>query len=280
MGSGAFNGDWPQPNDPKGLHGIFSKLSKLDLTCAGQAESEAAFADFWQCYMGNYAADIPFYERLLPRGPSRVLDLSFGAARIGIALARVGAKVDALIGNDALLALAQGNVAREGEAVRDRLQLHRADICNFAFEQRYDLIVLGGTSISLLADADERLALLRRACFHLKPEGKFICDLMEFGAPDAARQALDVWSFDTDGGRDFAIVGQQFIPEHKRVDFNFYRESIGADGVTTRSMGSRSRVWLAPEELLEAMLESGLHLLNEFASREVRYFVGGPATQH
>ncbi|WP_181373029.1 class I SAM-dependent methyltransferase [Massilia glaciei] len=279
-GADTHHGDLPGGGQAHSFHGIFAKLSRLALGEAPGGRDDAAFADFWQHYMGHYLADIPVYERLLPRGPSRVLDLSCGAGRIGIALARVGAKVDVLVGSDVWLALARANVAKEAAPVRERLQLHRGQTDAFSLGLQYDLIVLGGTSLNLTRDEAQRLAMLRRIGAHLLPDGKFIFDIMDLSAGLSSKHKNwhDVWHCGGGDGRDFAIVGQQFMPEQKRVVFNFYRESIAAGGDTVRSMGSRSRAWLEPEELLGTMHEGGLHLLNEFGQGEVRYFVAALAT--
>ncbi|MES3023327.1 MAG: methyltransferase domain-containing protein [Pseudomonadota bacterium] len=279
-GAQTRGGDWPCAVQAPCFHGIFAKLSTLVLADAPDAQDDAAFADFWQHYMGQYLADIPVFERLLPRSPSRVLDLSCGGGRIGIALARAGARVDVLVGPGVWSDLAQANMAKQPAPVRERLRVLLGQVLSFSLDQQYDLIVLGGTSLNLTFDEAQRLALLRQVGAHLKPGGKFIFDIMDLSAGLSSKHKNwhDVWTCAHGDRRDFAIVGQQFMPEQKRVVFNFYRESIAAGGETVRSMGSRSRAWLEPEELLGTMHESGLHLLNEFAQGEVRYFVAGLAT--
>jgi SAM-dependent methyltransferase len=262
-------------SDPR-FHGIFSTLKELDIydRTAGDIYAEG-FADFWNVYTGHDVGDIPYYQRLLPGPGARVLDLGCGSGRIGIALARDGALVDGIELSSAMLALVDANLATETEEVKKRLRFFKANICDFSLPDRYDLIVLGATSISLLLRSEQRRALFKQVRNHLKPDGKFIFDILDFSGERWKKHDnyIDVWSRETEDGQDFAIVGQHFYPDEKIFTFNAYRELVEWNGTTKRTISSSTKAWIETDELALAIQENGLAITSEFDHGEIRYYV-------
>jgi SAM-dependent methyltransferase len=257
-------------------HGIFSKLADLNIY-DGAAEDVYGpdLADFYNRFVGDFAGDIPLFERLLTDRSARVLDLASGSGRVGIGLARSGYCVDGLELSRAMLTLADRNAAAESDDVRARLRFVQGDMTTFSLPERYDLITIAVTSISLLLQAEQRRALFECVRAHLKPGGKFIFDFLNLSG-DRWKQHdhhLDVWSSEVDEGLDFAIVGQRFFPEERVFTFNVYRECVGWDGNTRRMIGTSTKAWLSAEELIEAMRECGLRLVDRFDAGQVTYLV-------
>jgi SAM-dependent methyltransferase len=263
-------------------HGIFGQLRKLDIyddTLSVDLYGEQ-FADFYNRFVGDYAGDIPVFQRLLADTPdARVLDLACGSGRIGIAMARGGATVDGLELSPHMLDLVEGNLAGERPDVRARLRFMQGDMGAFDLPDRYDLILVGVTSISLLLAPAQRSGLFACARRHLKPGGKFVFDILDLEGERWRRHDhyLDVWAREVDEGQDFAIVGQRFYPERRQFAFNVYREVVGWDGQTSRAIGTSVKAWLERGELIEAMAAEGLVLVEEFEQGEVRFFVAQAA---
>jgi SAM-dependent methyltransferase len=257
-------------------HGIFAKLSDLNLY---EANSDQVYgpelADFYNRFVADFTGDIPIFQRFLLSPSARTLDLACGSGRIGIGLARLGYTVDGLDLSPDMLALADQNLSSEPEAVKQRVSFALGDMTDFSLPHRYDLIVIGVTSISLLLTEQERMNLFTAVRKHLLPSGKLIFDFLNLEG-DLWKEHdhhLDIWSAETDEGLDFAIVGQRFFPEERTFTFNVYRERVGWDGATQRAIGSSTKAWLSADELIESMRMCGLQTTDRLEISPMIYLV-------
>jgi methylation protein MtfA len=267
--------------DAEGFHGIFSKLRTLNV-CEGAPGDlyDSCFADFYNGFVGDLVSDIPLFERY-SSADAHVLDLACGSGRIGIALAKRGYRVDGLELSQDMLDLVERNLEDEDPAVRARLRFIKGDMSAFALPDRYDLIVIGVTSISLLLSSAQRLGLFGSVREHLRPGGKFIFDILDLEQDrwKALDHFQDVWSRETDEGLDFGIVGQRFFPERRQFAFNVYRERVGWDGETQRAIGTSVKAWLERDELVAELEASGLAVAESFSTGSQLYFVVGHQEQ-
>ncbi len=247
-------------------HGIFAKLRMLDIFEEPPADLYGpSLADLYHHSTADFVCDVPVFERFLPPG-GRVLDLACGSGRIGIAMARRGAMVDGIELSPTMLALAREAAERETLGVKARLRFIEGDMTRFALEERYDLVILGVTSISLLLRAEERQGLFRSVRAHLKSGAHFIFDILDLSG-DRWKELdhfHDVWAKEVDEGLDFAIIGQEFFPERRQFVFNVYREFMRWDGTTRRTLGASVKAWLDRDELVAEMRDAGLGLAQEF----------------
>jgi SAM-dependent methyltransferase len=258
-------------------HGIFAKLKRLDIYDSAQPVDlyEHGLADFYNRFVGDYAGDIPVFEKLLPSKDARVLDLACGSGRVGIALAREGYTVDGVELSQDMLDLVERNLANEKPGVRDRLTFVRGDMSAFAMPHQYDLILISVTSISLLLTREQRAGLFASVKRHLKPDGRFVFDVLDFedGRWKQFDDYQDVWAREVDDGQDVAIIGQKFFPDRGIFTFNVYREFIAWSGETTRTLGASTKAFLLRDDLIPAMREHGLVLEDEFLQNDLRFFV-------
>lgn len=262
--------------DGEGFHGIFSGLRKLDVIDSVTDNIYAGdFAKFWPHHAGSEVNDIPVYCRFLPTRQERVLDLACGDGRIGLALARNGLEVDGLELSADMLAQCDIRLQHEDAVVRQRMRFFEGNMCSFSLPSRYDLIILGATSISLLLSAEERLSLFKSVRKHLQPDGKFIFDILDFSGDLWKKHDhyMNVLSHENDDGQEFAIVGQRLDPARKRFTLNVYRESIAWSGETRRALGSSTKAWLDASELQLAVAEAGLTVQDEFRDGDHHYLV-------
>ena len=248
-------------------HGIFAKLAELNIYEGGEADLYArSLADFYARFVGEYVGDIPLFEKYLGDTSMRVLDLACGSGRIGIGLARLGYQVDGVELSTAMLQLGQEAIEREAAEVQERLQLLHGDMTSFAFPVKYDLILIGVTSISLLLTKAYRQKLFACVAMHLKPQGKFVFDLLDLSEDrwKSLDGVEDVWSAETDKGVDFGIIGQKFYPDERLFVFNVYRELVGWNGETTRTIGSSTKAWLDADDLIDEMESAGLNTVDRY----------------
>jgi len=265
----------------QGLHGIFEKLASMDVADGGVVDVyDPQLADFYDAFMADFGADIPHYERLVPPHGGEVLDLACGAGRISIALARSGHNVLGVDLSTAMLDLGRASLALEGADISDRVSFVHGDISSFDFGARFDLIVLGITSISLLPDRSSRIGMFASVANHLKADGRFVFDILDLEGETWRRfdNFHDVWTVPNDAGTDFAVVGQRFYPEERKFVLNMYRETIGWNGDTRRILGRSVKIWLGRDELIGEMAEAGLGFIKDFVEGDQRYFVAGLAS--
>ena len=255
--------------------GMFAQLKELNIFDAPPGDLYGSeFADFYDRFVGSFTGDVPLFTRLLPAN-GRVLDLACGAGRIGIPLARSGYDVDGIDLSPDMLRLAATKAAEEQPEVQARLAFHEGDMTEFEQPHRYDLVVVGVTSISLLHDRSSRERMFACVAKHLKPLGRLVFDILDLR--EGRWQALDnfheTWAVETDDGTDFAIVGQRFFPDSRLFSLNLYREQVGWDNETKRYLGCSVKAWLDEEHLTEELANGGLRIVEHFEYGKQRYFV-------
>jgi SAM-dependent methyltransferase len=259
-----------------GLHGIFAKIEAAGICDAPAGDLyDEGLSDFYDGFMAEYAADIPLFEEMAPSPDARVLDLASGAGRISTALARSGLTVDGLELSRSMLELAEANLADEPEPVRARVNYVQGDMTAFDLPGRYDLIILGITSISLLMDTDSRLGLFRCVEKHLADGGVFVFDTLDLEGENWRKfdRFHDFWTIRTEGEFDYGIVGQRFYPEQRRFIFNVYRESLDWDGNMRRVVGTSEKAWLTRAELHSELEQAGLAAAEERMLGDQRFFI-------
>lgn len=230
-------------NSIKPYFGIFEKLKKLDIfdnSLVGEDLYGPDLADFYDLFACDYVADIPIFERYIETG-SRILDLACGSGRIGFSLASKGCYVDGLELSVDMLKLAEKQLKKVNPAIAGKLQFIQGNMSRFALPYKYDLIVIGVTSISLIIERTDRLNLYQCAYQHLNNGGRLIFDLVDH---DKHEWTSDVWSKETEYGLEYAIVGQKMYYERSLFVFNIIREVMGWDGETRRYIGSSTKAIL------------------------------------
>lgn len=260
----------------KRFHGIFEKLSKAGIINRFESDLyDSDFAEFYHRIAMPFSGDIPIFQRFLLGESPDILDLACGSGRIGIALAREGAHVDGIELSPAMIKIAENELCKEELDVRSRVNFQLGNICSFNMNKTYDLVVLGITSISLLLTVEDRRALFAQVKKHLKENGKFIFDILDFSVDNLEKfdNYMDVSTHEGNEGQEFAIMGQRFFPEEGVFVYNVYREIISWSGETTRLLGSSTKAILFRNDLVEDMRLCGLDVIDEFRDGDQLYFV-------
>lgn len=132
-------------------------------------------------YQSQSEQDIPFwYELVMRYTPERVLELACGSGRIGLELLHSPGsfQLEGLDISPEMLNAYRRKIAREPEAVQQRVTLHEADMSNYQLEHKgqFDLIFLPFNSIAHLYEIEQQLDTFKNTWDHLTPAGRFVVD--------------------------------------------------------------------------------------------------------
>lgn len=121
--------------------------------------------------------DVAFFvdEARAAAGP--VLEVGCGTGRVLIPTARAGVEIAGLDGSAAMLARCRAMLNAEPPHVRERVQLHEADMRDFALGRDFALVTLPFRPFQHLLTVDDQLACLHCIREHLVDGGRVILDL-------------------------------------------------------------------------------------------------------
>ncbi|MGW6545004.1 daptide-type RiPP biosynthesis methyltransferase [Streptomyces massasporeus] len=197
---------------------------------------------------------------LVRRTPGAVLELAAGSGRLTLPLLALGRHVTAVELSAAMLELLSERLAEAPERLRERCAPVQADMSSFALGRRFEVIVLGTTSISLL-DEEGRAGLYAAVREHVAPGGRFLLstvDIVRSGgvAPTAEPEA----EFEVVGASGRAYRMHEYWPTEAdaRTVTVFPAEIGDEDPVTVCT----TTVGVLPADRLEAeLVGAGLTVL-------------------
>ncbi|MEV8535714.1 daptide-type RiPP biosynthesis methyltransferase [Streptomyces sp. NPDC051211] len=138
------------------------------------------------------------------RTPGDVLELAAGSGRLTLPLLALGRSVTALELSEGMLGLLAERLAGSPARLRDRCTPVHGDMSSFALGRRFELIVLGTTSISLL-DAAGRAGLYAAVREHLAPGGRFLLSTADISDPGAQTDPEAVFEVTGAGGSGYRM---------------------------------------------------------------------------
>jgi SAM-dependent methyltransferase len=243
--------------------GPFAALHALDLPQTAEGDLYEGFhASLYDVLTLPEQWDVERYLTESEGLDGPLLELACGSGRIALPLARAGREVHGLdLAEDMLGVLAKRAAAEDAET-RARLHVGVADMTSFALEQRFGLIILGATSICLLHQPEQRVAMFTRVREHLAEGGRFLFDFSHLTPEALARQDGETVAVPAVGpnAKRFTLIGQQWLREENVQLVNFYSEMISGDGATKRFLGSTAKAVLDQDDLLAEAAQAGLHV--------------------
>lgn len=248
---------------------VRARLGRHGCEPCPQSLYEGEGADFYELLVGSDRSEVREVLRLARRAAGDVLDLAAGGGRLTIPLLRAGAAVTALDLSADMLAHLRVAAGPEAELV-----VRLGDMTAFDLGQRFGLIVLGATSISLL-DADGRRGLYSSVARHLAPRGIFAFSTAADDAMAALSAPADrVIAVEGPDGPEEVLFSQEASPSGAERTVNFLRVGELRDGGAVRVFTSTLHV-LAPGALAAELRAAGFA---EPERQEVRRAGGSPAT--
>lgn len=143
------------------------------------ASGSAQPAHSYESPLAEYYDTIPQSEaelalnlRFAAAASDDVLELAVGTGRVAIPLALAGKRVVGLDLSEAMLQIGRRRAQESG--VAERIQFVQGDMCQFALNRRFDLILIPNGSLIYLTTDEARLGLFRSVANHLNPGGRLV----------------------------------------------------------------------------------------------------------
>ncbi|MEV8307290.1 daptide-type RiPP biosynthesis methyltransferase [Streptomyces flavidovirens] len=143
---------------------------------------------------------------LVRRTPGAVLELAAGSGRLTLPLLALGREVTALELSDGMRELFAERLAQAPARLRERCVPVQADMSRFALGRRFEVIVLGTTSISLLYEKG-RAGLYAAVLEHLAPGGRFLLSTVDVMTSDGPAPVPDTVAAVADPEVELEVVG-------------------------------------------------------------------------
>jgi ubiquinone/menaquinone biosynthesis C-methylase UbiE len=127
--------------------------------------------------------DLDFYKELALQSGNRALELGVGTGRVAIPLARAEITIVGIDNSAHMLRVAREKLAKETEAVKNRIILKRGDMRNFALNQSFPFIYVPASTFDHNITIKDQKRTLDCIYKHLERNGRFAFDL-EQATPD------------------------------------------------------------------------------------------------
>ena len=204
--------------------------------------------------VGRSFGDVELYsDRLRANDAREVLEPAAGNGRVLIPLARAGFAMTGFDNSPDMLAHLQRNCANHDVAA----DIVDAAFDTFAFEKRFDAVILPAGSFQLIYEASAAAAFLRRCRLHLQEGGQLIFDL------DAEHEFLDptssarTWQLQDGSAITLTETVSHFDADSQQVEYAHHYEHLhNGRALSTQSEVFRLRWWRL-DQIVPLLIASG-----------------------
>nr|WP_201471336.1 daptide-type RiPP biosynthesis methyltransferase [Microbacterium hydrocarbonoxydans] len=235
---------------------LLTRVMKAKLREAGAVPREqdlysGAGSDFYERLVGTDRAEVREVLALARRARGPILDIAAGSGRLTIPLLRSGNRVTAVDLSDDMLAH-----LRRAAPERSLLNCVVADMRDFSLTQRFALVILGATSITLL-DRAGRALLYENVLRHLSPDGVFALTVAGgAAAEEIAMPGEHEIGVPGPDGEEAYLFSQQIDTAGAARVVNWVRVADIGDGRIATVFTSRLRL-LSDELLSSELIDAG-----------------------
>jgi SAM-dependent methyltransferase len=196
-------------------------------------------ADYYDSCFSGLEGDLQFYVEEAQKAGPPVLELGCGTGRILLPIAKAGLNIVGLDRAPAMLALLRQKLAKLGPDVQGRVSLIEGDMRDFAFADRFPLIIIPYRAFLHLLTAKAQRQALTCIREHLTDDGRLIFNVFDPNleviaahlGPLGAAQKKDFEFVDpTSGHRIVVWATSQYDPEQQLIEQYFIFEELDADG--------------------------------------------------
>ena len=240
-------------------------------------------------YDADYATireplDVSFYVQLAEESGGPVLEMGCGTGRVLLPVARAGIPIHGMDGSPEMLAVLGEKLAREPDAVKQRVSLAEGDIRTASAGNSFALVTAPFRVVQhLLTRADQR-AWLQNVRRHLAPNGVLCFDVFQpnfayiVESPEA-KVEFDYVDAQT-GVRSRRVVKRVHHPEWQLVDFEFEWTTTDSKGnQRDRSVASSTVRWFTRGEMENLLELEGYEISDYWGSFQREPFGEGSPEQ-
>jgi SAM-dependent methyltransferase len=194
------------------------------------------------------ADDVAFYVDQA-RKVDLLVELGIGTGRVGIPMAKTGARVIGVDSSERMLGLCREQAASAG--VGDRIELRFGDFREPPVSEQVSLVVAPFRSLSHLETEDDRRRSLRAAAGMLAPGGRLVFDVATPEPEQVLRAGLHQPTPDRPGMSERA----EWDWENRELRLTLTQLKDGRDVVTALRLS-----WLSREEWRSSIEAAGLEI--------------------
>lgn len=247
--------------------GIFKELRELNMPNSQDFDLyEGYYSEFYEAVAGRTDYDISLLieQARLKASQGKVLELACGSGRILMHLANRGFHVVGLDLSEDMLTICRKKQEQLPARFRERIEVQQGDMTQFDLGEKYPLIILSATSISLLQKREDLERLLYTVSEHLEEGGRFIFDyVLSNQQHNQSLRGGRVNGITLNIGADhkqFVLMGEDENLEAQSAVMNFYAEVIH-QGDTQRFFGSTTKKFFAEEDIMDCIQASVLQIV-------------------
>ncbi|MFC4098454.1 daptide-type RiPP biosynthesis methyltransferase [Paenibacillus xanthanilyticus] len=246
--------------------GMFKDLRDLNMPNSHDFDLyEGYYSEFYEAVAGRTDYDIPLLleQAKLKAEGGKVLELACGSGRILMHLANRGFHTVGLDLSEDMLKLCRRKQEQLPPRLRSRIETMQGDMTQFELDEKFPLIILSATSISLLRERADLERMLRTVHEHLEEGGRFVFDyVLSNERHNEAVRGGRVNGITLNLGPDhkqFVLMGEEENLAAQSAVMNFYAEVI-QQGETKRFFGSTFKKFFPEEEILAVIEASPLRV--------------------
>jgi len=247
--------------------GMFKDLRDLNMPNSYDFDLyEGYYSEFYEAVAGRTDYDIPLLleQARGHAGQGKVLELACGSGRILMHMANRGIQVVGLDLSEDMLSICRKKQSQLPARLRSRIDVRQGDMTDFELGEKFPLIILSATSISLLRELEDFRRMLGTVERHLEDGGRFIFDyVLSNQEHNSAVRGGRVNGITLNLGpenKQFVLMGEEENLEKQSAVMNFYAEVI-QQGETKRFFGSTFKKFFPEEDLLRVIGESAFQLV-------------------
>ena len=218
-----------------------------------------ALARYYDLDTLDVSYDAELYQQLAHETGGPVLELGVGSARLAIPLALAGHRVVGIDDDAAMLVRARRAWRRaRGTMEAERLTLIQGDLAAFRSDERFGLAFIAVNTFLLLADDDERSAVLGMMRQHLRAGG---IAAVEVSTPSASvlagydgRLQLEWLRIDPENADEVTkTISARYDPDATTVTLSQLFESAPSEGGALRRVSKTDTLHLVSADHLGAL---------------------------
>jgi SAM-dependent methyltransferase len=141
-------------------------------------------------YIGRSFGDVEYYRERLCSSTGPILEPAVGNGRVLIPLLEAGLEV---VGFDASEEMLE-HCRRECAARSLPAHVTRQTFADFAYNERFEAVIIPAGSFQLITDHGAAMATLQRVFDHLRPDGRLIVDVDPVGSVMSGSTGIRRWT--------------------------------------------------------------------------------------